>query len=227
MCAGEAWGHGPAGQRARVAGGVIGGSAGWRAAICCARGCAGSKSQVAFRSRGGAAVRRPDGRLRRSRVPSACHGDLRPDPGTARSCISPGSGAQLLHARVWRRGRRRLVPVGAAWPELPGGESGRPGGGHGFGVLAARGRSCSCWRGRHRPGAGPACLDQPRAAAMSRPLRRGQRSRPGQAGRGVPAAACGPGNSGGTGRGRGDGAADGGLKNPGSSGCDGSMRRPP
>jgi hypothetical protein len=115
LCAGEASGHGPASQRARVAGGVIGGPAGWRAAICCARGCAGSKSQVAFRSRGGTAVRRPGARrggcagpfsLRVSRA------DLRPDPGTARSCISPGTGAQLLHARVCRRDRRRLVPVG-------------------------------------------------------------------------------------------------------------------
>ena len=223
LCAGEASGHGPASQRARVAGRVIGVPAGWRAAICCARGCAGSKSQVAFRLRGGAAVRRPGGAAAPVRFPSACHmgiyARIRERHGAvfhrepAHNCGMRGYAA--VTGGGWCRSR-------AARPELPEGGSGRPGGGHGFRALTARSRSCSCRRGRRRPGAGPACLDQPRPAAMSGPLRRGQRSLPGQARRGVPAAVCHPGNSGDTRRGRGEGAADGGLKNRASAAATGT-----
>jgi hypothetical protein len=149
-------------------------------------------------------------------------GDLRPDPGTARSCISPGTGAQLLHARVCRSDRRRLVPVARG----AGGAAGRrlrtTRRRAWFRALTARGRSCSCWPGRHRPGARPAWLDQPRPAAMSGPLRRGAAQSAGQARRGVPAAVRRAGSSGGTERGRGEGAADGGPANRASAAAAGT-----
>jgi hypothetical protein len=191
--------------------------AGWRAAVCCARGCAGSSRRWPS---GCAAVRPfagPAGRLRRSVFPPRVrwgYARIRERHGAvfhrepAHNCRMGGYAA--VTGGGWCRSR-------AARPELPEGGSGRPGGGYGFRALTARSRSCSCWPGRHGPGVGPACLDRPRPAVMSGQPRRRRRSLPGRARRGVPAAwaflaaAAVPEAAGGA------GAPDGGLENGASA----------